>query len=1080
VLRCRGLCLAYAAAFWLASSINVLGDTPPDDLQYEALTYRDRVETGGQFSRTVEVRVLLRTPAAVSAFGQLESPYVVGYGEVAFEEVTIEKPDGHRVEVKNGLLEDVNPFGLTAMPVASDVRYKKLTLPGLAPGDRLTYRIVLRQKPLATGFAFGEMKLPPMLGDPVQVYELDLPRDGAIRVRLRPSLGATWENVASTADRVVRRLRLRVPGPDPDAKVTKKLLNEWAEPDVIFTSFATWNEVARWWWSLSSDRLQPDASVTKQAQALTSPGLTPREKLLALHEFVAKDVRYLNVGFGIGRMQPHPAAEVLANRYGDCKDKHALLAALAAAVGVDVRPVLVGTTKADLQDDVPTPEQFQHMISVARLGPDPGQWLWLDSTDRFGVSGYLGPMVRGKRALLIEPNGDGRIVTTPSDPPFVPRITTEVECTLRADGTLAGHNVMSLRSDGEVFLRAALEAVPADQRGEIVKKTLARYWTDAKVTEAVVPNLSNTREALRLEFDAEKTVQTDASKTEWSLWVPVPDFGLPVVPEEAGPDAEKVDLDKREFVVKADVEVPEGWTARAPLSVTLDRPLGRFESRYAVDGRRLTLSRTLMVTRPSINPDEFSQFETLRKAIETDHGQKFLLTGAVSTSADAPAAPLHQQGKAAMEKGDYAAAVDFLQRATKADPTVKNAFHDLGLALYAEGRYEESLRAFSRQIELNPFHDDAYAMRAYCLWALGRQDEGDKDLLKQIEVAPFQVGLYEQLAARRLWQGRTREAADLYTKAASVEPNEPGRWVDVAWATARDGRPDEARAALARVRSFDMADWLKISAAGAYNLVGDTKEAAALAQEGLAALAPRLAMFTPEKLAPKDAWSAEYLARAWYVIGSAALAVGDDARAERYLTAAWKVDFLPDAAWALGTLREKQRRFAEAAELMGMANTVPTATLNLPKDRDKHLEAVLTRLPPAERSADGMSLPASARAQPKSHHPGPASPIVSDAGARLTELRTFRLGTAPVGDLTEEVVVLMGAHGQVEGIRGVSPRDAARLDRVIAKLGSVRLPFAPPDERPFRAARKALLVCSPATPCSLILDLPGLPSLGKR
>ena len=38
-------------------------------------------------------------------------------------------------------------------------------------------------------------------------------------------------------------------------------------------------------------------------------------------------------------MEPRAAADVLQNKYGDCKGKHALLAALAASLDLDVRPV---------------------------------------------------------------------------------------------------------------------------------------------------------------------------------------------------------------------------------------------------------------------------------------------------------------------------------------------------------------------------------------------------------------------------------------------------------------------------------------------------------------------------------------------------------------------------------------------------------------------------------------------------------------------------------------------------------------------------------------------------------------------
>src|SRR5688572_8074493 len=180
-----------------------------DFVTFDRLRYSDRIEADGRRHSSQEVRVLLRDGAAVAQFGQIGIPYVDGLGEVLFENVAIEKADGRRIEVSNGLVEDVNPFGVSGTSIAADVRFKKLTIPGLEPGDHLSYRVVLRQKPLAPGRIFGEMKFPGMISDPLQVYELDLPRDAGIAVELDEGLGLSWEVLPGPPDRLVRRLSVR-------------------------------------------------------------------------------------------------------------------------------------------------------------------------------------------------------------------------------------------------------------------------------------------------------------------------------------------------------------------------------------------------------------------------------------------------------------------------------------------------------------------------------------------------------------------------------------------------------------------------------------------------------------------------------------------------------------------------------------------------------------------------------------------------------------------------------------------------------------------------------------------------------
>ena len=63
----------------------------------------------------------------------------------------------------------------------------------------------------------------------------------------------------------------------------------------------------------------------------------------AIYDFVSTRFRYIGIDLGHRRYAPHSAAEVLVNRYGDCKDKHTLFAALLQAAGIKAYPVLASS-----------------------------------------------------------------------------------------------------------------------------------------------------------------------------------------------------------------------------------------------------------------------------------------------------------------------------------------------------------------------------------------------------------------------------------------------------------------------------------------------------------------------------------------------------------------------------------------------------------------------------------------------------------------------------------------------------------------------------------------------------------------
>ncbi len=118
---------------------------------------------------------------------------------------------------------------------------------------------------------------------------------------------------------------------------------------------------------LSATRRQPDDAVKAKAAELVQGKTDDMEKVKALYDYVSRNIRYVSLSFGLGRIQPHAASEVLANGYGDCKDKNTLLAALLQSQGIESSSVLIGVERK-LDPDVPSPSQFDHVITRVPVG----------------------------------------------------------------------------------------------------------------------------------------------------------------------------------------------------------------------------------------------------------------------------------------------------------------------------------------------------------------------------------------------------------------------------------------------------------------------------------------------------------------------------------------------------------------------------------------------------------------------------------------------------------------------------------------------------------------------------------------
>ena len=119
----------------------------------------------------------------------------------------------------------------------------------------------------------------------------------------------------------------------------KKVSEEPAVSAVRLTTFRTWEEVGRWYAALEAPQRVPTPEVRKKAAELTADRKTDVEKLEALYNYVATNFRYVSLSLGLGRYQPRQASAVLQEQYGDCKDKHVLLASLIEASGLNASAV---------------------------------------------------------------------------------------------------------------------------------------------------------------------------------------------------------------------------------------------------------------------------------------------------------------------------------------------------------------------------------------------------------------------------------------------------------------------------------------------------------------------------------------------------------------------------------------------------------------------------------------------------------------------------------------------------------------------------------------------------------------------
>ncbi len=346
-------------------------------------------------------------------------------------------------------------------------------------------------------------------------------------------------------------------------------------PTVVLSTFRDWSAFRSWYSEAVRGFTEPDAQVRELAARLTRGKASRDEKLRALFDFVADDIRYVNYVSGEWWL-PNRPQQVVARREGDCDDKALLLITLLGALGIDAQEVLVQTRlsgePAILRAKGAAIPIFDHGIAFL---PGPGGGTYLDATSPQSRLGPLPSM--DARAVALRMDGPAEIVELPPSSPDEHGVDARWTLALRADGGADLEGEERGLGDDAFFMRTYLTEPGA--RAAWVEQHLLSTWfstveVDKKVEftgelakgAAIVRWKARSGSLGRHEGD-ELVVPLSPSQTLASQLAPLLERTLPVrLPPHLAPRKESHTL---RFVA------PQGWSFE-PLPAGGDEDGGSF------------------------------------------------------------------------------------------------------------------------------------------------------------------------------------------------------------------------------------------------------------------------------------------------------------------------------------------------------------------------------------------------------------------------------------------------------------------------------------------------------------------------
>jgi tetratricopeptide (TPR) repeat protein len=949
-----------------------------------------------------EIRILKDT--ALKEFSVLVFSYPSDSTALEIVHVRVRKPDGSVVTTPAESIQDVAPAVALPSPVYTDAREKHVAVKGLAVGDTLEYQVRWRCfKAIVPGEFFMDFTLP----------ETEVIKERSIQVSFPAARAVVVASPGRTAKETVEggRKTLRWVQSNPVARVPPARA-AWAgatAPDILVTSLRNWADLGAWYRGIAASQEVPDAAVRAKAKELTQGLSGDRERILALYTFVATRIHYIGISFGAGRYRPHAASEVLANGYGDCKDKHTLLAGLLKAVGLQAWPALM-RQGGDIDRSIPSVTQFDHMVTVVPLGDSR---LWLDTTPEVGPFGYLGPQLRGRPALVIPASGPAELVNAPQTLPVPQETRFTFQGRLEEGGRITGHCVLTARGDSELFYRQAYRAIPEQRWAEFLAQSSAPVGLGYTFTNIKPSACDRTEEPFTLEFDL-----SSQNASDWEgkrTLMPLMPAGLERTLAASPQPTDSIFMVRPgiTYIVRGVLELPPSATPRIPASVSVASSAGTYRADYHLEGRVLSVDRRLTLRGGDVLPQDRKTFTDFLRAMNDDECRYLDLGGReIDLSRESPEVVARfNEGVEAQNRKDWTAARDAYRRVLEASPAFPGAHLNRGVTYLMKNDVAAATRDLLKEEELHPDLVMSYQLLGRVYDFQHRRGEAIAQWKIAFAKDPDERETATSLAQALRAEGRMEEVVAMEEKRLERDPGN----VEDLLALAEAARGERAELAAAKAVAADGSPDTLVRAAGVLWKEGrNPGQARAWVEKGLAALAEaaRKVQDTTEGLRNTR------LARdAWITLGRLDLKDGRGEEGLRLLRTAWTTCFNGASGLALAEGLEQVGRRQQAVEQVDI-----TVFSGRPVDPGV-VNRLYKRLTGKSFDRGGRS-PLSMKSLP--------SPSNAYQALRTTTFSCPRGGDGTVQGtlvLTPEGVEELrpqedgsGLHAQLDGLRKVHPR----------------------------------------------------------
>ncbi len=543
---------------------------------------------------------------------------------------------GKDFEVKDKDATEASLPNVAGSELILDVKVKVLHIPAPDPGNLIGYEYEVEEQPLVLqDIWYFQETVPVKEGH----YSLLLPASWEYKVswlnhpEVKPTPAASnqWDWAVSNVEAIRRENEM----PPLQGIAAQMMVSFFPPGGPLPNEFSNWQGMGNWYLNLTRDRRDPSPEIKQKVVALTASAATPVDKMKALAQFVQHDIRYVAIELGIGGFQPHPAPDVFAHHYGDCKDKATLMSSMLQEIGVDSYYVVINARRGSVGPDAPASVgEFNHMILAIKLSsgindpsliatvqhPKLGTLLYFDPTNELTPFGQIGGYLQSNYGLLVSPDGS-ELVELPKQPATTNSIERTAKLTLDATGKLQG-DVKEIRVGDRARSErhSLLNVTNVDDRIKPIETLLSGSLSSFHITRASVVNLQQMDRPFGFNYSFESE---NYAKSAGDLLLVRPR----VIGVKSSPLLET--KEPRKFPIEFDgpardtdtfeIALPTGYQVDdLPLPVDADYSFASYHSKTESKEGMVRYTRTFEIKELSVPVNRAEDLKTFYRAIASD------------------------------------------------------------------------------------------------------------------------------------------------------------------------------------------------------------------------------------------------------------------------------------------------------------------------------------------------------------------------------------------------------------------------------------------------------------------------------